>query len=208
MPAWWPFVLVYTAAVISPGPDFALVVKSALTRGKRASTLNALGIGLGVTLHTLVAVLGVSALVQSSRWLAMTLPWLGIGYLLYLGWGGLSAQPTPPGQPLDSSARVSDRSDFWQGFLTNVLNPKALLFFSAILLQLVDGLNGWMQSALVGYVFVVTSLWFGLVGWVLSQPVLQRRFLTRRHWIDRGAGVIFVALSLLFIWDWWQRWML
>jgi threonine/homoserine/homoserine lactone efflux protein len=208
MPAWWPFVLVYTAAVISPGPDFALVVKSALTRGKRASTLNALGIGLGVTLHTLVAVLGVSALVQSSRWLAMSLPWLGIGYLLYLGWGGLNSKPTPSDQPLNDVSLPTDRGDFWQGFLTNVLNPKALLFFSAILVQLVAGLNAWMQTALVSYVFVVTSLWFGLVGWVLSQPVLQRRFLNRRHWIDRGAGVIFVLLSILFIWDWLQRWML
>jgi threonine/homoserine/homoserine lactone efflux protein len=208
MPAWWPFVLVYTAAVISPGPDFALVVKSALTRGKRASTLNALGIGLGVTLHTLVAVLGVSALVQSSRWLAMSLPWLGIGYLLYLGWGGLTAQPTSSDQAVNDVSLPTDRGDFWQGFLTNVLNPKALLFFSAILVQLVEGLNAWMQTALVSYVFVVTSFWFGLVGWVLSQPVLQRRFLNRRHWIDRGAGVIFVLLSVLFIWDWLQRWML
>jgi threonine/homoserine/homoserine lactone efflux protein len=150
----------------------------------------------------------VSALVQSSRWLAMSLPWLGIGYLLYLGWGGLTAQPTSSDQAVNDVSLPTDRGDFWQGFLTNVLNPKALLFFSAILVQLVEGLNAWMQTALVSYVFVVTSFWFGLVGWVLSQPVLQRRFLNRRHWIDRGAGVIFVLLSVLFIWDWLQRWML
>jgi len=208
MPTWWPFVMVYTAAVISPGPDFALVVKSALTRGKRASTLNALGIGLGVTLHTLVAVLGITALMQSSLWLAMGLPWLGIGYLLYLGWGGLNAKPPTPEQTLAEVPVVNDRSHFWQGFLTNVLNPKALLFFSAILVQLVEGLTEWMQLALVGYVFTVTSFWFALVGWVLSRPLLQHHFLTRRHWIDRGAGVVFVLLSLLFIWDWLQRWLL
>lgn len=204
MPGWWPFVVVYTAAVISPGPDFALVVKSALTRGRRASLLNALGIGCGVTLHTLVAVLGVSALVQASPWLARTLPWLGIGYLLYLGWGGLTARPGGVSEP--ELATSGDRRDFWRGFFTNVLNPKALLFFSAILLQLVNGLNGWMQSALVFYVFLVTSAWFSLVGLVLAQERLRRRFLGQRHWIDRTAGLIFVVLSALFAWDWWQRW--
>ena len=204
MPSWWPFVLVYTAAVISPGPDFALVVKSALTRGHRASTLNALGIGCGVTVHTLIAVLGISALVQSSTWLAMTLPWLGIGYLLYLGWGGLRAQPAGESEP--QPAPTTGRGDFWRGFLTNVLNPKALLFFSAILVQLVSGLNGWMQMALVFYVFVITSAWFAAVGLVLARPALRQRFLRRRHWIDRTAGAVFVLLSLLFMLDWWQRW--
>lgn len=204
MPSWWPFVLVYTAAVISPGPDFALVVKSALTRGHRASTLNALGIGCGVTLHTLIAVLGISALVQSSTWLAMTLPWLGIGYLLYLGWGGLTAMPAGEADP--QLAATTGQGDFWRGFLTNVLNPKALLFFSAILVQLVSGLNIAMQLALVLYVFVITSAWFAAVGLVLARPALRQRFLRRRHWIDRTAGAVFVLLSLLFMLDWWQRW--
>lgn len=205
MASWWPFVMVYTAAVISPGPDFALVVKSALTRGRTASLMNALGIGFGVTLHTLVAVLGVSALVQSSPLLAKALPWVGIGYLLYLGWGGLRARPSGVVEP--ELVDVSDRGDFWRGFFTNVLNPKALLFFSAILLQLVNDLDVWMQSALVVYVFVVTSGWFGLVGIVLAREGLRRRFLRQRHWIDRVAGVIFVVLSAVFVWDWWQRWM-
>lgn len=204
MPSWWPFVLVYTAAVISPGPDFALVVKSALTRGHRASTLNALGIGCGVTLHTLIAVLGISALVQSSTWLAMTLPWLGIGYLLYLGWAGLTAIPVGEADP--QLTATTGQGDFWRGFLTNVLNPKALLFFSAILVQLVSGLNGAMQLALVIYVFVITSTWFAAVGLVLARPALRQRFLRRRHWIDRTAGAVFVLLSLLFMLDWWQRW--
>ncbi|WP_108124744.1 LysE family translocator [Saccharospirillum mangrovi] len=206
MPAWWPFVLVYTAAVISPGPDFALVVRTALTRGRRASALNALGIGCGVTFHTLIAVLGISALVQSSSALAITLPWLGIGYLLYLGWGGLSAQPATE-TDIELSETGSGRSDFWRGFWTNVLNPKALLFFSAILVQLVAGLNGWMQAALVIYVFIVTSAWFAGVGLLLARPALRQRFLRRRHWIDRGAGAIFIVLSLLFVVDWWQRWL-
>ena len=205
MPAWWPFVLVYTAAVISPGPDFALVVKTALTRGHRASLLNALGIGCGVTLHTLIAVLGVSALLQASTLLAMTLPWLGIGYLLYLGWGGLNA--APGGAEDAATVDAAGRGDFWRGFWTNVLNPKALLFFSAILVQLVGGLNAWLQTALVVYVWVVTSAWFAGVGLVLSRPVLRQRFLRRRHWIDRGAGAIFVLLSALFAYDWWQRWL-
>lgn len=204
MPSWWPFVLVYTAAVISPGPDFALVVRSALTRGRRASLLNALGIGCGVTLHTLIAVLGISALLQSSRLLAMSLPWLGIGYLLYLGWGGLTAQPAGEQDP--QAAEATGRGDFWRGFWTNVLNPKALLFFSAILVQLVSGLNAWMQAALVFYVLVVTSAWFAAVGLVLARPALRRRFLRRRHWIDRAAGAIFILLSLLFALDWLQRW--
>lgn len=205
MPAWWPFVLVYTAAVISPGPDFALVVRTALTRGRSAAILNALGIGCGVTFHTLIAVLGISALVQSSALLAMTLPWFGIGYLLYLGWGGLSAQPSAVAE-VETTAADAGRSDFWRGFWTNVLNPKALLFFSAILVQLVAGLNAWMQGALVIYVFVVTSGWFAAVGLLLARPALRQRFLQRRHWIDRSAGGIFVLLSLLFVLDWWQRW--
>lgn len=207
MPAWWPFVVVYTAAVISPGPDFALVVRTALTRGRQAAVLNALGIGCGVTFHTLIAVLGVSALVQASTWLAMTLPWLGILYLLYLGWGGLRAQPAPADE-ISGDTSGAGRGDFWRGFWTNVLNPKALLFFSAILVQLVAQLNGWMQAALTCYVFVVTSGWFAAVGLVLARPQLRQRFLRRRHWIDRIAGGLFVLLSLLFIVDWWQRWWL
>ncbi|MHA7880839.1 MAG: LysE family translocator [Saccharospirillum sp.] len=199
----WPFILVYTAAVISPGPDFALVVRSALTRGRQASLLNALGIGCGVGLHTLIALLGVSVLVQASPVLAAGLPLVGIAYLLYLGWGGLRAQPDQ--HMAELTPNQADRGDFWRGFLTNVLNPKALLFFSAILLQLVNGFSLAAQAFILLYVLMVTTAWFALVGTVLASDRLRQRFLHQRHWIDRSAGVIFVLLAALFLLDWWQR---
>lgn len=199
----WPFLVVYTAAVISPGPDFALVVRSALTRGRKASLLNALGIGCGVGLHTLIALLGVSVLVQASPLLATTLPLVGIAYLLYLGWGGLTAKADTRMVVLEQDQ--ADRGDFWRGFLTNVLNPKAVLFFSAILLQLIDGFSILAQVFILVYVLIVTTAWFALVGVLLATERLRQRFLHQRHWIDRSAGAIFVLLAALFLLDWWQR---
>lgn len=132
--------------VMLPGPDFALVSKIALVQGKRHGEFAALGVAAGMCVHTLLAMLGISAIIASSAALFMLLKYAGAAYLCCLGalsilqsfrigrqagiWGKSSAGC--------ESAQSPRSHSLWAGFLTNVLNPKAILYFMVLLPQFIS----------------------------------------------------------------------
>jgi threonine/homoserine/homoserine lactone efflux protein len=109
-------------AVISPGPDFAMVTRNSLLLSRRAGVLTALGISLGVLLHVAYTLLGVGLQVQQSLWMFRTLQLAGAAYLVWLGIGMLRARPQAAAAA-PSATPLSDRAALRTGFLTNALNP-------------------------------------------------------------------------------------
>ncbi|HQV31905.1 MAG TPA: LysE family translocator [Calditrichia bacterium] len=139
------FILFVSAAVllcIVPGPDMVFLLSRTIAQGKKAGYLAALGINVGAYVHLIAAVLGLSALLAASS-LAFTLvKWLGAAYLIYLGFGALRARSGPLAINSKGLDAQSHRAIFWQGFWSDVLNPKVATFFLAFLPQFVNPAAG------------------------------------------------------------------
>lgn len=185
---------------ITPGADFLFVLGRSSARGFSAGVWAALGVGAGCCVHILAAALGLSALLATSAAAFTAVKWVGAAYLVYLGIallrkrGGLAAD--------DSERRTSTsmRRVFWQGFLTNVLNPKVALFFLAFVPQFIDAGSPTKVEAflLLGAIFNINGLvWNIFVAW--SASALARRLeVTARigRWVNRCVGALFLALGV------------
>ena len=161
MPATETVVLFMAAALVvnmTPGPSIAYVMSRSFGQGRTAGLVSALGLGTGSLLHAIAATLGLSAIVAYSPMVYAVIKYLGAAYLVYLGVDLLRrrqvriADDGPTGLPLSGV--------YWQGVLTEILNPKIALFFLSFLPQFVDPARGSVagQTLFFGLVFHVTGV--------------------------------------------------
>lgn len=184
-------------AVISPGPDFAMVTRNSLVQSRRAGVLTALGIGLGVLVHVGYTLVGVGWLIQQSSWLFNAIKLAGAVYLVCLGVKMLRAQPH--GMQADgAAAALSDLAALRTGFLTNALNPKTTVFIVSLFMQVVRPDTPLaVQAGYGAFICVAHMAWFGLVALCFSAGAVRQRLLAMRHGIDRVFGGMLVGFGVL-----------
>jgi threonine/homoserine/homoserine lactone efflux protein len=201
---WALFATVATAhalAVASPGPDFAVVVRQSLAFGRAAGLWTAAGIGSGIVVHVAYGLFGLAWLTQRHPQLLDALGYAGAFVLAWIGVGALRARPqTESGEALPP-ARPGDRARFFGiGLLTNVLNPKALLFFVALFAAVLTApTSGFVKLVLGVWLPLATFAWFALVATLLGRPAARRRLRRAAHWIDRAMGVVLVGLAVVIL---------
>lgn len=184
-------------AVISPGPDFAMVTRNSLMLSRRAGVLTALGIGLGVLVHVAYTLVGVGLLIQQSLGLFNAIKLAGAAYLVYLGARMLRAKP---GGALaqGTEAPLSDAAALRTGFLTNALNPKTTVFIVSLFMQVVrPDTPLWTQIGYGTFISMAHIAWFGLVALCFSAQAARERLLAVRHWIDRAFGGLLIGFGVL-----------
>jgi len=195
---WTLFLVTETALCLVPGPAVLLVLSQGLTRGARASLWSSFGILLGNTVYFLLSATGVSALLLASYDLFFAIRWVGAAYLLWLGittFFGRSRvlSVTPASGAADGRARM-----LANGFLLQVTNPKALVFFSALLPQFVDPHGGVpAQVAVLGVTSVVVELCvlaaYGVLAGRATALATRPRFATITN---RVAGSLLVTAGV------------
>ncbi|OYT91603.1 MAG: lysine transporter LysE [Burkholderiales bacterium PBB3] len=193
--------LAYSAAcllvVLAPGPDNILAIGRGLSQGPRAAALSALGAGVGILFHTLMAALGLSVLLQGSEVLFWVIKLIGAAYLIWLGVHALRSKNLIAFTP---AAHVPLRKIFTSGALSNILNPKPGLFVLAFVPQFVDATRGSVttQMLVFGSIFaLMTTLLFALMGAFanrLAAWLQQRPRVTTG--LNVGAGLVFIASGL------------
>jgi threonine/homoserine/homoserine lactone efflux protein len=198
MQAAWPvFIVASLLLIIAPGQDMVLVVTRAVSRGARAGVVTAAGVSTGLVGHTLLAALGLGAILRASEPLFVVLKLVGAAYLVYLGIGMLRAREVD--FSAGASAPRSLRRLFVDGVVSNVSNPKIAIFYLAFLPQFVaaDAARPTVTIFILGLVFAALTftvkgpmaLSAGLLsGWLRSRPQVQR-------WMHRCSGVVLVALG-------------
>ena len=189
---------------ITPGPDMLFITGRAVAHGFRAGAAAAFGIAAGCLVHTTAVALGLAALLATSVLAFDVVKLLGAGYLAYLGLKLLFAP---------RSVAAVERTDvaahaggiFWQGFITNVLNPKVALFFLAFLPQFIEPFaeSKVLALATLGLIFIVNSLPIIVgIAWLAARA--GARFVRAgraQHWLDRGLGALFLALAARLAWS-------
>ncbi len=184
-------------SLISPGPDFAVIVKNSLIYSRKTALLTALGIALGIMIHVSYTLLGLGIIIRESAWLFLIIKYLGAGYLLYIGFKSLRAKNTALGLgDVHHKKDISALSAVGSGFLTNALNPKCMLFFIS-LFSLVIAPNTPPAILLLDgiIIFVETLAWFSFVAFCLSSKRTREKFNTVGHWIERITGAILMGLG-------------
>jgi len=188
--------LVLTA---SPGPDNLMVLSMGMSRGRLAGIAFGLGCALGCLSHTLLAVLGVSALVAASPFAFTLLKVVGGVYLVWMGvqaWRHAGAVRVGGGTVDNTSLRQL----FVKGLIANAINPKVVLFFLSFLPQFVVASQGQVewQLGLLGVLFTAqAAVLFGLLGYFSgSVGAWLNRRPTAGQWLDRLAGTVFIGLGL------------
>jgi threonine/homoserine/homoserine lactone efflux protein len=196
----WLFITAGLLLNLTPGPDMALIVARSGQYGVRAGVAAALGVAAGCLVHIAAAALGLSAVLMTSALLFTLLKWIGGAYLVYLGlrmlWG--SFQPQEPVAAAVGDARSSLAAIFYQGLLTNALNPKVAIFFLAFLPQFIsaDASSKVLTFVLLGLLFNVNSTVFNvLVAWLAGRVSSSPAFGRIRAWLERAIGVLFVGLG-------------
>jgi threonine/homoserine/homoserine lactone efflux protein len=184
---------------ITPGPDLLFIIGRAAAQGVRAGVAAAFGVAAGCLVHTVAVALGVAALLATSSAAFDIVKLAGAAYLLYLGLRLLVAKPAAL-SAARSEALITPRTIFWQGFVTNVLNPKVALFFLALLPQFVaaETPNKALALALLGLIFAANSLLVIVpAAWLagsLGDRLLRADGASR--WLDRALGLLFIGLAV------------
>lgn len=185
-------------SIISPGPDFAIIVKNSLVYSRKTALLTAFGIALGILVHVTYILLGLGLLIAKTPWLLFSVKCLGAAYLLYIGFKGLRAKKAI--SPLGHVHHKHDISSFTairSGFLTNALNPKCMLFFVSLFSVVMDPNTPFTIMLIYGLIiFVETLSWFGFVAFCLSGKSTRGKFNAAGHWIERVTGGILIALGV------------
>lgn len=192
------YLAVLVGFVFFPGPSILLTLARATTSGTRAGVATSLGIGLGDMIHTVLAVVGVSAVVMASANAFLVIKLLGAGYLIYIGLRSIFDRSQVDGP--EAMSPISPRSAFRQACVAEVLNPKSAMFFLAFLPQFVVPDQGdiALQLLVLGLLFVLVGTAATLlvaVGAGAISGVLRRNPAIRR-WQGKVVGTLYCALGV------------
>jgi threonine/homoserine/homoserine lactone efflux protein len=195
-PSVWAFALAAFLIELTPGPNMTYLAIVSVSSGWRAGFATVAGVALGLAVIGLIAALGVAAIIQSSDTPYEILRWAGVFYLLWLayeGWRGEVAQDETP----------TDAGYFLRGLVTNLLNPKAAVFYIAVLPEFVDkALPVTPQTLILSAVYVTIAtlihcaivLMAGTLQPLLTDPALDRR-------VRRVLSLLLALVALWFAWS-------
>jgi RhtB (resistance to homoserine/threonine) family protein len=196
---WAILVGVFTIALASPGPDFVIAVRNSIQYSRRIGILTAFGFAAGVAVHVSYCLMGLATLISQSILIFNILKFIGAAYLFYVGVSalrskGFTMDDTTPHQ---EQKKMTDWQALQSGFITNLFNPKATLFFLALFTQILDPNIPHWASAIYGLTCILmTALWFSIVATVLTTPKIRGQFIKYSKWIDRVCGGVLIALGL------------
>ena len=188
---------IHLLAAASPGPDFVLVSQQTLNNGKKAGLMCSIGIALGLSVHIIYSAFGLAAVIANSANMLWFIKIAAAAYLIYLGVKGLKAKPKSQIETASIAKSYSAKKSIAVGFLCNVLNPKAPIYFVSLFTVVLSPNMPLYEIAIYGiWMMVIQFFWFVLVVVVLSRPAINNRFKQSGHWIDRVLGGAMIALGI------------
>lgn len=194
-------IFIHFCALITPGPDFFLVSQTAVSRSRKDAVLVAFGICLGAMVWSLLALMGLNIIFEKMAWLKQGLLVAGGLYLCWLGYQMLRSAFSKGEQSIKEIVLPqSPYLFFMKGLLTNLSNPKAVIYFGSVFsLFLANPLFDQHHSLLFIIIAIETLLWFLVVAFVFSLPTFRTAYQNFAKWIDGISGGIFTLVGFYLI---------
>ncbi len=193
-----PLVVAWFIALVSPGPDFVVTVRYATTRSRRDGALVGLGVTSAIAVWASMSMFGLVAVLSQVSWLYDSVRLAGALYLAYLGVRALLSS-RKAGPEVHGGTVIEERSVWrvWRvGFLTNIGNPKAAVFFGSLFSALLPKHPDlWLQGTALALLLAMAACWFGVVAVLFSLPAVTRAYQRAKRVVDAVTGCVFVALA-------------
>lgn len=190
--------IIHLLAVISPGPDFIMACRNSLTYSRKTGIWTAVGFGLGIAVHIFYSLAGLALIISKSIFLFNAIKFLGAGYLIYIGCKSVLSKSS--NIELGEQQKKEDITRFTAikiGFLTNVLNPKATLFFLSLFTLVISPETPLLIMSLMGGIMIInTMLWFSLVAVFLTQKRIRSIFERFQGVFNKTLGGLLIALGI------------
>ena len=200
MMGYYTIAVIALLAAMSPGPDFAIVAKYALSHNRQSAVMASLGIGAGVIIHVSYCVLGFALVIAHSLILFSIIKYLGAAYLIYLGLKSLLGKANQ----VSTNTQGVDEISLWRGFrdglLTNVLNPKCTLFMLSVFTLVVKPNTAlWVQAIYGAEIVLITVVWFVFLAYGLTIKQIQSRIATIQPTVTKLIGAALLALGVMVL---------
>ena len=190
--------IIHLLAVISPGPDFIMACKNSLTYSRRIGIWTAVGFGGGIAVHIFYSLAGLALIISKSILLFNVIKFLGAGYLIYIGLKSILSKSSKI--ELNKYHKKEDITRFSAiriGFLTNVLNPKATLFFLSLFTLVISPKTPLSVISIMSVIMIInTMLWFSLVAIFLTQKRIRPIFEKFQNVFNKTLGGLLIALGI------------
>lgn len=189
----------YMLGVMSPGPDFVMIVRNSASSTRTTGLLTALGLATGIFVHNTYSILGFGLFLKQYPIILQVVKYIGASYLGYIAYQCFRVRkPTKSHKEETSGIALTHWQAFRMGFITDVSNPNAAFFIISLFAGIA---NIPMSHLLICSVLLafLTFVWYGFVAVSLTHPPLQEKFIGYKHWINWVAGcfLIFFALRLI-----------
>ncbi|WP_428023836.1 LysE family translocator [Arcobacter sp.] len=184
--------------ILIPGQDMILVMSRSIAQGKKAGVMTALGVSIGLMGHTILATLGLGALLIASEWLFNLIKYIGAAYLIYLGYQLIMSKTHK--LAMNDIPLVSYKRMFIQGAISNISNPKITIFYFLYLPQFIipNGGNETLQLFILGSTFALITFFLkapiGFISGLLSSWIKERPIVL--NYIHKTSGLILMLLGL------------
>lgn len=198
LPLFGSVLLIHLMAVMSPGPDFIMALRNSLTYSRKTGIYTAIGFGIGIGIHVLYCVFGLALIIQSSPLVFNVIKFLGVAYLVYIG--VLSIVSKTSNIEVGKQEYLTDISALkaiQMGFLTNVLNPKATLFFLSLFTFVIGPSVPTSIALLLGLLMMInTAIWFSLVALFFTQTKIRVLFDRYQKLFNVVFGILLIAIAI------------
>ncbi len=197
---WLSLFTICLLGAMSPGPSLAVVAKHSLTGGRMNGIATAWAHASGIAIYAFITLVGLAALLHQSPVLFRALSYVGALYLAYLGFNALRSKGGIAAK-LESGEKMNIWQSAREGLLVSLTSPKIMLFFIALFSQFVavgSELTG--RAIVVATPFLIDGLWYTLITFLLSSPLLLNKLRSQARLIDRLSGVVLIGLALRVIW--------
>ncbi|PZL85961.1 threonine export protein RhtC [Pantoea sp. ARC270] len=195
--------LVHLVALMSPGPDFFFVSQTAASRSRKEAMMGVLGITLGIVVWAGVALMGLHLILEKMAWLHQIIMVGGGLYLLWMGWQLMGSARQRHKQPQQDEPVVElpkRGMSFLKGLLTNLSNPKAIIYFGSVFSLFVgDDVGATERWGLFLLIIAETFAWFALVAAIFALPWMRTKYQRLAKWVDGMAGVLFAGFGIHLI---------
>lgn len=198
----WALILsvtgIHLVALISPGPDFFMTLRNSLTYSRKTGIYTAIGFGLGIGIHISYSLIGLALLISKSPMLFNIIKYLGAIYLLYLGVQSLREKTHKiHTSEIDKEKDISPLKAIGIGFLTNVLNPKATLFFLSLFTLVITPDVSKNTMLIISIILILTTiLWFSIVAFFITQKSIQKLYNKYQKVVLKSLGIILIIVAI------------
>ncbi len=189
--------LLIILAAISPGPDFAMVIKNSMFSGRKSGIMTAVGITASLLVHSVYSVLGLAVVITHSLLLFNFIKYLGAAYIIYLGIKSIFSK--------NSALKLNEVKEFqvltpyqafMQGLLCNLLNPKAIMFILAFFTLAIDSSSTWFERIGFGIeISLVHLVWFTLLATVITHSRVKRNISKIQGYLSKVMGAVLIGFG-------------